>query len=52
MGNKEYESRQLNAQRQLIATAVYQYRHGYIRGWSLMRQGRKRTRVDVQWRSG
>jgi len=30
----------------LLAIAVYQYRHGYVRGWSLMRQGRKRTRAD------
>ncbi len=30
----------------LIAIAVYHYKHGYVRGWSLMRQGRKRTRAD------
>ena len=30
----------------LLGIAVYHYRHGYVRGWSLMRQGRKRTRED------
>jgi hypothetical protein len=30
----------------LIAITVFQYKQGYVRGWSFMRQGRKRTRAD------
>ena len=30
----------------LLALAIYHYKHGYVRGWSLMKQGRRRTRVD------
>jgi len=30
----------------LLAIVVYQYRHGYVRGWSFMRQGGKKTRAD------
>ncbi len=30
----------------LLGIAVYHYKHGYVRGWSFMRQGRTRTRAD------
>jgi len=30
----------------LLAIVVYQYRHGYVRGWSFMRQGGKKTRAE------
>ena len=30
----------------LIAIVAFQYKNGYVRGWSFMRQGIKRTRRD------
>jgi len=30
----------------LLGIAVYHYKSGYVRGWSFMGQGRKRTRAD------
>ena len=30
----------------LIAIVIFQYKNGYVRGWSFMKQGRKRTRAD------
>jgi hypothetical protein len=30
----------------LLGIAVYHYKSGYVRGWSFMGHGRKRTRAD------
>ena len=30
-----------------ILIAVYHYKHGYVRGWSLMRQGKKKKKSVV-----
>lgn len=30
----------------LIGLAVYHYRNGYVRGWAIVRERKKRTRAD------
>ncbi len=32
----------------LMGMAIYHYKHGYVRGWGYMRQGKKITRADNQ----